>query len=159
MYYLLYDKYEIPSKIAFDSEQPSLGRIRADSVTPPHGPVTIKRCISRVEKTPAIAYADLFADISCNTPLKNDHIAFLRTDCPGLSPKNPMAIVLTPVRDAPLAMILDGRYLIKNRAAAFYWDAYYESFITKVRFYHTNDTSRASFQVNDHSPIIQAFRQ
>ena len=93
MYYLLYaDEYEMPSKVAIDPEEPSLGRIRADSVAPPHSPASIKRCISRVEKTPALALADLFADISCNTPLKEGHISFLLTDYPGVSPNEPMAI-------------------------------------------------------------------
>ena len=64
MYYLLYaDDCEVPSKVAFDPEEPSLGRIRADFVSPPHSPTSIKQCISRVEKTPAFAHADLFTDI------------------------------------------------------------------------------------------------
>ena len=94
MYYLLYaDDYEMPSKVAFDPKKPSLGRILAHSVAPPQSPASIKRCISRVEKTPALAHADLFADISCDTPLKERHISLLHTDGPGLSPNEPMAIV------------------------------------------------------------------
>ena len=42
VYYLLYaDGYEIPSKVANDPEEPSIGRIRADSVAPPHNPSSI----------------------------------------------------------------------------------------------------------------------
>ena len=94
MYYLLYaDNCEMPSKAAFDPEEPSLGRIRADCVAPPHSLASIKRCISRVERTPELAHADLFADISCDTPLKDGHISILQTDCPGLSLNEPMAIV------------------------------------------------------------------
>ena len=163
VYYLLYDNYEIPSKVAFNPEQPSLGRIRADSVTPPHNNVTIKICISRVEKTPAIAYADLFADISCNTPLRKDHtgISSLRSDCPGLSPKEPMAIVLNPI---PL---VGGRYVIKNRAADVYWEAWSTSrFSSMVHFLYYQSTGmdfatkkiKYKVQVNEHSPIIQVFR-
>ena len=162
VYYLLYDNYEKPSKAAFDPEEPALGRIRVDSVTPPHSPITIKSCISRLERTPEIASANLFAHISCDTPLKEDHIAFLCTDYPGLSPKNPMAIVLTPVREAPLAMILDGRYLIRNRAAAYFWNAAWNPIKTVTFCYSTidsaKDTKNAFLQVNDHSPIIQGFR-
>ena len=100
VYYLLYtDDYEMLSKVAFDPVEPFLGRIRADSVAPPHSPVTITRCISRVENTPALADADLFAKLSCDSPLKRlGHISILRADCPGLSPKEPMAIVLDPVK-------------------------------------------------------------
>ena len=87
VYYLLYaDSYEMSSKVAFDPEDPSLGRIRADFVAPPHSPASIKRCISRVERTPELAHADIFADISCDIPLKEGHISILHTDGPGLSP-------------------------------------------------------------------------
>ena len=152
VYYLLYDNYEMPSKVAFDPEEPALGRIRADSVAPPHNPVTIKACISRVEKTPAIASANLFADIlSKNTPLNEDHISFLSTDFSGLSPNNPMGIVLTPL--APLAMIADGRYAIKNRAAPIFWAVDRDPMET-VYFAH-NSLMKAKeidyMQVNDHS--------
>jgi hypothetical protein len=85
VYYRLYaDDGEMPSKVAIDPEEPSLGRIRADSITPPHSPLTIKRCISKVERSPEFASADaaVFADITCNTPLKEGHISIIRTDCP-----------------------------------------------------------------------------
>ena len=96
MYYLLYsDNYELPSKVAFDPEKPCLGRIRADSVAPPHSLASVKQRISRVEGIPALAHADLFADISCDTPLEEGHISILR-DGPGLSPNEPMAIVQMP---------------------------------------------------------------
>ena len=109
VYYLLHsDSHEMPSKVAFDPEQPSLGRIWDDSVPPPHGPASIKRCISRVERTPALAHADIFADISCKTPLKEGRISIFRTDYPGLSPKKPMAIVQMPI-ERPIP---DGKYLI-----------------------------------------------
>ena len=94
VYYLLYDDDGgMPSKVAIDPEEPFIGRIRADSVAPPHSPTSMKRCISRVERTPALARADLFADILCDTPLKEGHISILHTDGPGLSPNEPMAIV------------------------------------------------------------------
>jgi hypothetical protein len=123
VYYLLYtDEYEIPSKVAFDPEEPCLGRIRTDSVTPPHSPATIKRCISRVEETPALTCADLFADISCDIPLKEGHISILRTVGPGLSPDEPMAIVQNSIVQVKTPSIPDGRYFIKNRAADIFWN-------------------------------------
>jgi hypothetical protein len=95
VHYLLYDGNEILSKVAFDPEEPFLGRIRADSVAPPHDPTSIKRCILRVEENPALAWhANLFANTSSDIPLKEGHISFLRADAPGLSPKMPMAIVV-----------------------------------------------------------------
>ena len=153
VYYLLYDdNYEVPSKIAFDPEEPSLGRIRIDSVPPPHSAVTIKRCISRVERTPAIAYAQLFADLSCNTPLKEDHISFLRTDCPGLSRMNPMAIVQN-------LSIPDGRYVVKNRTADIYWNAGYNPIknVVRIRRSSIEGAKECNFaQVNEHR--LQLFK-
>ena len=151
MYYLLYDNYEIPSKVAYDPERPYLGRLRTDFFPPPHSSATLKRCISRVERRPEIALALLFADISCNTPWIKDHVSFLRTDCPGLSPTAPMAIVQTTWS------FPDWRYLIKNRAADIYWKLYGND----VGFWHTTlDLATHSFstQVNEHSSTIKVFR-
>ena len=154
VYYQLYaDDYEIPSKVAFDPEEPSLGRIRADSVPPPHSPASIKRCISRVERTPALAHADVFADISSKTPLKDGYIAILRTGCPGLSPNEPMAVVQMPI-ESPIP---DGKYLIKNRAADIYWHAG-KNPIKTVYFWATTMEqvkNNTSTQVNKHSPIFK----
>ena len=136
VYYLLYaDDYEIPSKVAFDPEGPSLGRIRVDSVAPPHSPTSIKRCISRVEGNPALALpgnADLFVDTSSDTPLKDGHISILCTDGPGLSPNEPMAIVQVPVTNHSIP---DGKYLIKNRAADVFWNSASYNPITTVYFF------------------------
>ena len=157
VYYLLYaDNYEMPSKVAFDPEEPSLGRIRADSVAPPHSPASIKRCISRVERTPELAHADLFADISSDTPLKEDHISILHTDGPGLSPNEPMAIVQVESPSIP-----DGKYLIKNRAADIFWNAGSNP-IMMVYFYPATMEqvkNIAHMQVNKHSPIIHVFKE
>ena len=135
MYYLLYaDDYEVPSKVAIDREVPSLGRIRADSVAPPHSLTSIKRCISRAEGNPALVHADLFADTSCDTPLKEEHISILRSDSPGLSPNEPMAIV-----EVKSASIPDGKYVIKNRAANIHWFTAGFNPIETVHFWLTDD--------------------
>ena len=87
MYYLAYGvDYETPSKVAIDPEEPSLGRIRADFIAPPHTPTSIKRCISRVEGNPALADAEFFEETSCDNPLKEGHLSILRIDGPGLTP-------------------------------------------------------------------------
>ena len=153
VYYQLYGRCEMPSKVSFDPEEPSLGRIRADWVAPPHSPTSIIRCISKVERTP-FAQAYLYADISCDAPLKEGHISILRTDGPGLSPNEPMVIVVQVERPIP-----DGKYLIKNRAADIYWDAY--GMPSTVCFRH-DTIYRANFannfHVSEHSPIIQVFK-
>jgi hypothetical protein len=71
VYYLLYaDGYEMPSKVAFDPGEPSLGRIWADFVTPPRNTTAIKKFISSVEIIQELARADFFADFSlaCDAP-------------------------------------------------------------------------------------------
>ena len=166
MYYQLYaDDYEIPSKAANDPEEPSLGRIRADSIAPPHSPTSIKLCISRVEGNPALVHSHLFMDSTCDSPLKEGHISILHTDGPGLSPIKPMAIVQADVQvksPLPVAVtsISDGRYVIKNRASDIYWGAYSNP-MTSVYFYYTT-MERAKYynhmQVNEHFRIILLFR-
>jgi hypothetical protein len=130
VYYVLYaNDYEMPSKVAFDPVDPSLGRIRVDYITPPHNLTSLKLCLSRVEKNPTLAYAaNIFDDISGVTPLKEGQISNLRTAGPGLSADKPLAIVLTPSIPGPP----DGRYVIKNRAADIFWAADYS---TTVYFY------------------------
>ena len=138
----------MPSKVAFDPEEPSLGRIRADSVAPPHSPSSIKRCISRVERTPELAHADIFADISCDTPLVEGHISILHTDGPGLSPNQPMAVVQVESPSVP-----DGKYLIKNRAADIYWHAGNRYFTTVYFWATTMEQAKGNYhaQVRKHS--------
>ena len=173
MYYQLYaDHSEIPSKVPIDPGEPSLGRIRADYVAPPHSPTSIKRCISRVEGNPALLHSDLFSD-TCDSPLTEGHISILRTDGPGLSSNEPMAIVQADVQvkkekrsPPPLVTSIpdsDGKYLIKSRTADLYWNAFKDpAGINFVYFYHDASMelwAAPSFtQVNEHSTIILVFR-
>ena len=121
MYYQLYaDDSEMPSKVAVDPEVSSLGCIRMDSIAPPHSPISIKLCISRVEGKPALVNSDLFADTTFYSPMKESHISIFHTDGPGLSPDEPMSIVQA---DVQVTSVPDGRYLIKNRVVGIYWSA------------------------------------
>ena len=169
MYYQLFaDDSEMASKVAFDPEQPSLGRIRVDSIVPPHSPTSIKCRISRVERNPALVNSDLFAGTACDTPLTDGHIdiSIFRTDGPGLSPNEPMAIVQADVQvesplptesplpeestlpeesplptESPLSVevvtsIPNGRYIIKNRAVGIYMGIDDYAF-TRVNYFRT----------------------
>ena len=149
MYYLLYaleDDCGIPSKVGIDPDEPSLGRIRVDSVAPPHSPTSIKRCISRVERNPALAYAYLFANTESDAPLKEGHISILQTDGPDLSPNEPMAIV-----QRPPPPILDGKYVIKNRAKNIFWNAGNNPITTVYFWTYTIDSAKTNTykQVNN----------
>ena len=167
MYYQLYaDDSEMPSKVAIDPEEPSIGRIRGDSIAPPHTPTSIKRLISRVERNPALVNSALFADtLASDSPLKEGHISILRTDGPGLSPNEPMAIVQAKVQvESPLPVevisIPDGRYIIKNKVADVYWNAGGNPIKTVYFYSRTMETAKkySSYQVSKHSPIILLFR-
>ena len=167
MYYQLYaDDYEIPSKVSIYPEEPSLGRIRADCVAPPHSPTSIKRCISRVEGNPELLHSNLFADTTCDTPLAEGHISILPTDGPGLNANEPMAIVQSDVQvesvlPVKMSSIPDGRYVIKNRAAVIYWSAE-NNRINSVLFWPGVSAGVAiscnHMQVNELSSIILVFR-
>jgi hypothetical protein len=154
VYYFLYgDNCAMRSNVAIDPEEPFLGRIRADFVAPPHSPITIKQCISREERTPFIR-ADLFADVSCDTPLNlYDHIQILLADAPGLSPNNPMAIVVQVGSPIP-----DGEYVIKNRAEDIYWTAHCDRI--RTLFWTTQAQAKVSrhAQVSERSPILQILK-
>ena len=167
MYYLLYaDDWVVPSKVAFDEEEPFLGRIRCDSVAPPHTLASIKRHISRVEETPELANADLFADISSDTPLKEGNVSILGTDVPGLSPHDPVAVVQKPIIQKPIVkvespLIPDGRYIIKNRTADIFWNA--QSIPIKTVHFWPDTIMEAKHdkyagQVNEHSSTIEVFK-
>ena len=168
MYYQLFaDDYEIKSKVAFDQEEPSIGRIRADSIAPPHSPTSIKRCISRVEGRPALLHANLFADTSCGTPLTERHISILRADGPGLNPDEPMAIVQADVQveislPVEVTSIPDGKYLIKNLSpdSDIYWSEFKDC-KPQVVFWQTviQTAEQYTFMlVSELSPIILMFR-
>ena len=160
MYYFLYaDDYELSSKVAMNPEEPSLGRMRVDSVAPPHSSASIKRCISRVEGNPALVHADLFADTSCETPLKNGHISILRTGI-GLSPNEPMAVVqVEKLSKIENPSIPEGKYAIKNRAENIYWNA--GSNPIRTVYFHCTTMAYVKKnyhpQVNNHFPSIQMF--
>ena len=122
VYYQVFaDRSDVRSKVAFDEELPSLGRIRCDSIAPPHTPASIKRRISRVEETPELVDANLLETISSDSPLKEAHISILGTDDQGLS--DPMAIVQTPIEQVESPSISDGRYFIKSRVGDLFWFA------------------------------------
>jgi hypothetical protein len=118
-----------------------------------------------VEGNPALAYADLFADTSCDIPLKEGHISILGTQADGLRQNEPMAIVQRPNEPMATARVknpsIHGKYLIKNRAKDTYWNVAGCNPMTMVYFYPlTMEIAKAIsyVQVNNHSPIIQFFR-
>ena len=114
----------------------------------------------QVEKNADAARQDLETE---QTNLRNSllearrEISILRTDNPGRSPDEPMAIV-------ERGPIQNGKYTIKSRAEDVYWDVWSNP-IRTVYFYRNiltandlRDDNYNSYQVNSHSLIIQVFR-
>lgn len=104
VYYHLFTEFgEDTSTVSFDPGEPALGRIKKIDISPPHTPATIKRCIARAEKKPIYAYtAQLFADISCETPMDDgSFVSLFRDDCVGSTADKPMVLV-QPERRAGL---------------------------------------------------------
>jgi hypothetical protein len=148
----------MPSEVAIDPNDPSLGCIRADSITPPHTAKSIIQCIKRVERIETLASANLFAGISCDAPLTPEgYISILHSDGPGQSMDEPMALVLPgkyfrsplAIPEGPLA-IPEGIYVIKNRATNAFWSAGHNPIKTVYHYDCEEQTAKAStvLQVN-----------
>ncbi|KAJ7631554.1 hypothetical protein DFH06DRAFT_1303635 [Mycena polygramma] len=70
LYYQLYHPTgQDSSKLCFDPEEPSLGRLERVRIAPPICPESIKRCIAEVEASPSYANAGLYLDISSEAAL------------------------------------------------------------------------------------------
>jgi hypothetical protein len=132
------------SKAAIDPDEPSLGRICADYITPPHMPGSIIQCIRRVESIPRRISAHLFADISCDTPLTEGHISILRSDGPGRGIDKPFAVVSEEYVESSLP---EGMYAIKNPATNRFLRADHDP-IRTCELIGEGVWSRSRFQVN-----------
>ncbi|KAJ7663295.1 hypothetical protein DFH06DRAFT_1042474 [Mycena polygramma] len=70
LYYQLYNQTgQDTSKLRFDQEDPSVGRLERFRVSPPLCPQSIKRCIAKVEGNFFYANAELYLDISAEEAL------------------------------------------------------------------------------------------
>lgn len=92
-YYLYTEDGDIPSKVSFDSEEPSLGRIRVTNIAPPHNLESFKRCISRAELNPTLIEASVYAQLSSDTPMEDLKQFCLAGTRPGSRVDEPMAVV------------------------------------------------------------------
>jgi hypothetical protein len=98
IYYRVYKQHgAVLSKQPADPNIPSVGRISADSVPPPHTAESIMRCISKIEDLDSSKTSQLFIDISSEYPIGDRPVSILSSDRPGSTPENPMAFVIEPV--------------------------------------------------------------
>jgi hypothetical protein len=86
----------IRSTQPLNAADPSLSRIRARSMVPPHTAASLKRRLCRVEGV--TGPTTLFTTTCSSSPMDDgDHISFLTEASPGLTTQNPVAfLVHTP---------------------------------------------------------------
>jgi hypothetical protein len=76
------------------TDDPSLGRIAAELVTPPHTVISLKRCLSGIENIDDNIPTTLFVAASSQTPMDDAvHVSILAYPGPGCTPNEPMAFV------------------------------------------------------------------
>jgi len=95
VYYRLYTEDEsIPSAKPICSNDPSLGCISANVITPPHTAISLKRCLLAVENIDASISTSLFVTASTKEPLAdNAKVLIIQFPGPGCTPNEPMALV------------------------------------------------------------------
>jgi hypothetical protein len=95
VYYRLFaEDGPIPSRNTVYSDDPCLGRIRADLVTPPHTALNVKKCLSGYEEIGENTPTSLFVSASNPTPMDDTgSVSILACRGPGYSPSEPMALV------------------------------------------------------------------
>jgi len=97
IYYRIYaEDGAIPSVNPVYTDDPSLGRIMAKIVAPPHTAISLKLCFSSVENIDEKIYTKLFVAASSQTPMDDDgSVSILGHPGPGpgCTPNEPMAFV------------------------------------------------------------------
>ncbi|KAF7351636.1 hypothetical protein MSAN_01596200 [Mycena sanguinolenta] len=92
LYYRLFtDTGEDVSKVSFNLNEPSLGRVERNLISPPHSPPTIRRYIAKVEGRPIYTYSEFYQNISAQQALKdNIYLPLARV---GLTQEDPIVLV------------------------------------------------------------------
>ncbi|KAJ7464850.1 hypothetical protein B0H11DRAFT_2050142 [Mycena galericulata] len=95
LYYHLYTPIaEDTSKVAFNPDEPAIGRIERFRITPPLEPASIKRCIAKTEGKPIYVYADLYEDISATEAMSDgSSYASIQNETAGHTEERPMVLV------------------------------------------------------------------
>ncbi|KAJ7511370.1 hypothetical protein B0H11DRAFT_1954902 [Mycena galericulata] len=95
IYYHLYTPIaEDTSKVAFNPDEPAIGRIERFRITPTLEPASIKRCIAKTEGKPIYVYADLYEDISAKEAMADgSSYASIQNETAGHTEERPMVLV------------------------------------------------------------------
>jgi hypothetical protein len=96
VYYRVYaEDGAVESVNPVHSDDPYLGHISAELVTPPLTVISLKRCLSGVENIGGeTAITSLFVSASSQTPMDDgDRMSILEDRGPGYTPNDPIALV------------------------------------------------------------------
>jgi hypothetical protein len=97
VYYRVYGRgSEMPCKKPIDSSDPSLSRVNANFITPPHAPHVaraIKHCLCSAEQILGPEWTQLFLQLSSQSELDDGTPVSLLPGMEGCTPDDPMALV------------------------------------------------------------------
>jgi hypothetical protein len=100
VYYQVYkDNVGIKSKQPHPDD-PYVGHISVDFVSPPHTAKSIILCISKSEDIHDCTQSQLFTGISSDSSIGEGHVSIFTSDRPGSTPEDPLAFVTV---DLPFA--------------------------------------------------------
>jgi len=92
----------IRTKNTVYSDDPHLGRIPAQHITPPHTAINLKHSLSGAENIDEDITTSLFCSASSQTPMDdNGRVSILTYPSPGCTPHEPMVLVAT-ISSSPL---------------------------------------------------------
>lgn len=101
VYYRLFtEDGEVPSKCPVNKDDPSLARIDARLIAPPHTVASIKRCLANFEGLGyfiSASSAKLYVNLLSESPMDREHVSILTSHRPGSTPEEPMGLVLPPL--------------------------------------------------------------
>jgi len=98
LYYRVYtENGEMASRHPVNSKDPSLTRVRALAVAPPHTVASIKRCLCTIEHIGNYDGAKIFETLSSETPMEEGHVSLMAHDGPGATSESPMVLVRPPL--------------------------------------------------------------
>ena len=119
VYYQVFkERGGVVSKCPATSDDPYVGHISVNSISPPHNHTSIMRCISKIEELDNTWQTKLYASISSKSPISEGHISILTSGFPGSTLEDPMAFVVElPLPVKQLEVVADfGQSVFKLRS-------------------------------------------
>lgn len=143
VYYRVYaEDGAIPSANHVYSDDPYLGRILAELVSPPHTAISLKHCLFSVENINNETTASLFIAASSQTPIDDaSRLSILAYPGPGCTPSEPMAFVakLSDSCRRPLDERKPEAVLLPSQAGPTPFETRYSTRCKELKNFHLTD--------------------